>query len=514
MRQFDTRDASVIVVIGSGASGGVISNELAQRGMPVVCLEAGRRLEPGEIVTDEAKMFERITWQDRRLGEGDAVPPFPVWHCKTVGGTTMHWTGTSLRLQPHELKARSTYGDVDGTTIEDWPLRYDELTPWYALAENRMGVTGTGDIGFLPGNNNYRVLEAGARKIGYRQISTNHVAINPAPRDGRPGCQQLGFCTSGCAIGAKWSTYASEIPKAEATDSFELREQCMVTRIVHDDKGRATGVEYLDREGTSIFQAAKAVCVAGNAVETTRLLLNSTSSRFPNGIANSSDQVGRNYMHHVVAAAVGVMPGKVHLHRGTHQAGLVADEAHSDPKRGFLGGVLFETVPFTPEIFARLLMPGVWGERITSVLERYDSLAAMLIHGEDFPAATNRITLHATLKDGYGLPVPVVRYDNHPNSVALRSFALQKARAIYQSLGAIDVFDMIGVFPATHNMGTARMGRNPRTSVCNHWGQTHDIENLYVCDGSLFPTAGCENPTLTIVALALRQAEHLARQFG
>ena len=514
MTAFDRNDASVVVVIGSGASGGVVANQLAQRGIPVVCLEAGRRLRRDEIVTDDAEMFGRITWLDERIGEGHAVPPFPVWTCKTVGGTTMHWTGTSLRLQPHEVRARSTYGDVDGATLADWPIDYDELAPWYSMAEDRMGVTGTHDIGYLPGNNNYKVLEAGARNVGYEQISTNHIAINPAPRDGRPGCIQLGFCTSGCAIGAKWSTYVADIPQAEASGNFELRSECMVTRIVHDEKGRATGVEYLDASGATVAQAARIVCVAGNAVETTRLLLNSASDRFPNGLANSSDQVGRNYMHHVVAGAVGDMPGSVHLYRGTHQAGLVADEAHSDPDRGFHGGILFETVPFTPEVFARLLMPGGWGEKLTSVLERYENLAAMLIHGEDFPSADNRITLHRDRKDRYGLPVPVVNYRNHPNSVALRTFALQKARAMYESLGANAVHDMIDVFPATHNMGTARMGEDPANSVCDAWGRTHDVENLYVCDGSLFPTAGCENPTLTIVALALRQADHIAAQLA
>ena len=512
MTRFAADDGSVIVVIGSGASGGVVANQLAQRGRPVVCLEAGRRLARDEIVTDEAAMFGRITWLDERIGEGNAIPPFPVWSCKTVGGTTMHWTGTSLRLQSHEMRARSTYGRISDTTLVDWPIDADELAPWYSRAEDHMGVTGTHDIARLPGNNNYKVLEAAARNVGYEKITTNNVAINSSTRNGRPGCIQLGFCTSGCVIGAKWSTYEVDIPAAEATGNFELRTESMVTRINHDADGRVTGVEYIDGAGQRVVQAARTVCVAGNVVETTRLLLNSTSEKYPNGLANSSDQVGRNYMRHVIAGAIGVMPGEVHMYRGTHQAGLIADDAGHDAERGFAGGILYLTVPFTPEILARLLMPGAWGPRITSVLDKYENLAAMLIHGEDFPSASNRVTLHPDRKDQYGIPVPVVNYRHHPNSIRLRDYALGKARAMYESLGASEVFDMVDVFPATHNMGTARMGTDPASSVCNPFGRTHDIDNLYVCDGSLFPTAGCENPTLTIVALALRQAEYIDKQ--
>ncbi len=514
MAAFSLDDSTVLVVIGSGASGAVVANSLAQRGVTVVCLEAGRRLGFEDIVNNEAEMFGKFTWLDERIGSGDALAQFPVWNCKTVGGTTMHWTATSLRLQPHEMKARTTYGEMEDTNLVDWPLEYADLTPYYDLAEDRMGVTGTGGIERLPGNNNYKVLEAGARKLGYEQINTNNVAINSKPRDGRPGCLQLGFCTSGCVVGAKWSTLYTEIPEAEATDHFELRTECMAVRIKHDAKSRVTGVEYLDADGRLQEQKARAVCVAGNVVETTRLLLNSDSGTFPEGLANSSGMVGKNYMRHVLAGVVGLMPGAVNLHRGTHQAGIVTDERGYDASRGFAGGILFLTVPFTPDIFARLLIPGAWGERITSVLEDYDHLAAMLVHGEDMPQESNFISLHASRKDRYGLPVPVVHYKEHPNSRRLMKYALRQGRRMYESLGAREVFDMVDVFPATHNMGTARMGKDPKSSVCNPWGQTHDIENLFISDGSVFPTVGCENPTLTIVALALRQADYVYEQIN
>ncbi len=509
-RKFSLEDKNVVVVIGSGAGGGVLANELAQRGIDVVCLEAGPRLEPADIVNDEAEMFGKLTWLDQRIGTGQAIPPFPVWTCKTVGGTTMHWTASCPRLQAHEFRARSTYGDIADTTLVDWPLDLQELSPYYSAAEDRMGVTGTHDIPRLPGNNNYKVLEAGARKLGYTQVDTNNVAINSRPRDGRAACLQLGFCTSGCAVQAKWSTLYTEIPQAEQTGHFELRPQSMAVAVSHDKQGRVDAVSYLDSEGELRTQKARAVCVAGNAVETTRLLLNSRSDRFPNGLANSSDQVGRNYMRHFIAGVVGEMPGAVNLHRGAHQAGIVKDECGNDPKRGFVGGILMLTVPFAPEIFAKFLYPGGWGREVTRSLENYDHLAAMLLHGEDLPQATNRVTLHPELKDGYGLPVPVVHYEEHPNTTRMKAYALEKGKAVYEALDADKVHTMVNVLPATHNMGTARMGVDPATSVCNPWGQTHDVPNLFVSDGSLFPTVGCENPTLTIVALVLRQAEYIA----
>ncbi len=509
MAEFDLTDDSVVVVIGSGAGGGTLSNELAQRGIKVVCLEAGKRLKPNDIVNDEAVMSERLTWFDRRKGTGIANAQFPVWTCKTVGGTTMHWTASCPRMQAHEFRAKSTYGMIDNTNLVDWPLEPLEIAPYYERAEYKMGVTGTHGIERLPGNNNYKVLEAGARALGYQQIDTNNVAINSRPRDGRPSCLQLGFCTSGCVVQAKWSTLYTEIRSAEATKYFELRPESMAVRINHTGQGRVNSVDYRDASGQIHTQKARLVCVAGNAVETTRLLLNSHSPEFPNGLANSSDQVGRNYMRHFALPIIGLMPGPVNMHRGTHQAGIIKDERHHDPNRGFSGGFLFLTVPFTPEIIGKIVLRDKWGDELAQIMSRYDHMAAMLVHGEDLPQATNRITLHPSEKDENGLPVPLIHYQDHPNTQRMKNYARDKGVAIYRALGAHQVFAPEDVFPATHNMGVARIGRNPADSVCNPWGQTHDVANLFISDGSLLPTVGCENPTLTIVALILRQADYI-----
>ena len=514
MKTFQHSDDSVVVIIGSGAGGGTLANELSRRGINVVCLEAGKRLAPAEVVNDEAVMFDRLTWLDKRIGSGNAVAQFPVWTCKTVGGTTMHWTASCPRMQEHEFRALSTYGEIENTNLVDWPIDLKELAPYYDRAEDKMGVTGTHGIERLPGNNNYKVLESGARALGYQAIDTNNVAINSATRDGRPPCLQLGFCTSGCVVHAKWSTLYTEISTAESTEHFELRAESMAQKITHTPQGRVDGVVYRDSAGQLVTQKARMVCVAGNAVETTRLLLNSASERFPVGLANSSGQVGRNYMRHFAIPVIGIMPGPVNMHRGTHQAGIVKDERHHDPRRGFKGGFLFLTVPFAPEIVAKIVLQDLWGERLAGIMKQYSNMAAMLVHGEDMPQESNRISLHPTQLDQNGLPVPVVHYEDHPNTAAMKAFASERGRAIYQALGAKEIFAAPDVFPATHNMGVARMGNDPAKSVCNSWGQTHDIDNLFVSDGSLFPTVGCENPTLTIVALVLRQADYIEQQIN
>jgi len=499
----------VVVIIGSGAGGGTLGHALAQQGIDVVCLEAGRRLAMSDIVNNQAEMFPKFTWLDERIGEGDTPPHFPLWTCKTVGGSTMHWTAATPRLQEHELKPRTTYGHIPGTSLQDWPLEYSELQRWYDKAEDLMSVSGTGNRPPAAANNNHLVLQAGAHKRGYTQVDTNRVAINSTPRDGRSSCLELGFCSSGCVTQAKWCTLYTEIPRAEKTGHFELRDRCMVTRIVTDKSGKATAVEYLDADGKPRTQQARLVCVAGNTVETTRLLLNSRNERFPDGLANSSDQVGRNYMHHMLSSVVAVMPGEVAFYKGAQCAGFVRDETRHDPSRGFSGGFLMHTVSFTPEDMATVIMPGQWGESFVDTMDQYDNMAGTLIIGEDMPEADNRITLHPTRKDRAGLPVPVVNYRFHPNSVAMRKYALKASRGVYEALGAKTILEQT-VFPATHNMGVARMGENPKTSVCNTWGQTHDIANLFVSDGSLFPSSGSANPTLTIVALILRQADYIA----
>jgi choline dehydrogenase-like flavoprotein len=512
--KFDLNDDGVVVVIGSGAGGGTLSNELAQKGVKVVCLEAGGRHEIEDFENDEWGMFSRISWLDKRTTSGSwrvasDFSGLPAWIVKGVGGSTVHWAGASLRFQEHEFRTRSVYGEIEGANLLDWPITLAEMEPFYARAENKMGVTGTNGIPRLPGNNNFKVLAAGAKKLGYKECHTGNMAINSEPRDDRGSCQQIGFCFQGCKSGAKWSTLYTEIPKGEATGNLEVRPNSQVLKIEHDAAGKVTGVVYADKDGNQHRQKARVVAVAGNSIESPRLLLNSASNLFPNGLANSSGQVGRNYMRHMTGSVYAIFDKPVHLYRGTTMAGIIRDEAKYDPKRGFVGGYEMETLLLGLPFMAAFLDPGAWGRSFTSALDRYDHMAGMWLVGEDMPRETNGVTLHASEKDAYGLPVPNVHFDDHPNDVAMRNHAYRQGSAVYEAVGATRAIHT-PPYPSTHNLGTNRMSANARDGVVNKWGQTHDVKNLFVSDGSQFTTGGAENPTLTIVALAIRQAEYMA----
>ena len=511
---YDLNDDGVVVVIGSGAGGGTLGTELALKGVDTVILEAGGRHEIEDFSNDEWGMFGQISWLDKRTTSGDwrvarDFSGLPAWIVKAVGGSTVHWAGASLRFQEHEFKVKTAYGDIPGANLLDWPIDLAEMEPWYAKAEDRMGVTRTNGIEGLPGNNNYKVLEAGAKKLGYTNVHTGRMAINSSARDGRGPCQQIGFCFQGCLSGAKWSTLYAEIPKGEATGKLEVRPNSQVLKIEHDASGKVTGVLYADKDGNQHLQKARIVAVAGNSIESPRLLLNSASSMFPDGLANSSGQVGKNYMRHMTGSVYAVFEKPVNMHRGTTMAGIVTDESKNDPSRGFVGGYEMETLSLGLPFMAAFLDPGAWGRSFTSALDMYDHMAGMWLVGEDMPQEKNAITLHPAEKDQYGLPVPNVHFDDHENDIAMRNHAYTQGAAIYDAVGATRTFPT-PPYPSTHNLGTNRMSGNARDGVVNEWGQTHDIANLFVSDGSVFTTGAAENPTLTIVALALRQADHIA----
>ncbi len=445
LRQYDLDDDKVVVIIGSGAGGGTLGNELAQKGIDVVILEAGPRIEYDEFVNDEWDSFAQLSWPDQRTASGGwrvakDFPGLPAWIVRAVGGTTTHWAGASLRLQDHEFKALSTYGKVDGASLLDWPLTLAELEPYYDKAEDKMGVTRTHGIEGLPGNNNFKILKAGADKLGYKECHTGNMAINSAERDDRMGCQQTGFCFQGCKWGAKWSTLYTEIPKGEATGKLEVRPQSHAVKIEHDASGKVTAVVYADKDGKLQSQKARLVCVACNSIESPRLLLNSASSKFPDGLANSSGQVGKNYMRHTTGSVYGVFDKKVHFYRGTTMAGIIRDEARHDPSRGFVGGYEMETLALGLPFLAAFLDPGAWGRSFTGALDGYDSMAGMWIVGEDMPQEGNAVKLHPTLKDDHGMPIPDVWFTDHPNDVAMRDHAYGQGKALYEAVGATRTF--------------------------------------------------------------------------
>jgi choline dehydrogenase-like flavoprotein len=286
-----------------------------------------------------------------------------------------------------------------------------------------------------------------------------------------------------------------------------------VVRIEHDDAGRANAVIYVDADGNMQRQNARVVCVACNSLESPRLLLNSASSKFPDGLANSSGQVGRNYMRHTTASVYSTFDKPVHMYRGTTMAGIIRDEGHNDPKRGFVGGYEMETISLGLPFMAAFLKPGAWGRRFTSGIDDYSNIAGMWIVGEDMPQETNRVTLDPMVKDKFGLPVANVHFDDHANDIAMREHGFRQGAAVYEAVGATRTF-RVPPYPSTHNLGTNRMSANPRDGVVNKYGQSHDVPNLFVSDGSQFTTSAGVNPTLTIVTLAIRQADTIAAMMG
>ena len=516
--KFELNDDSVVVIIGTGAGGGVLANELAQKGIKVVSLEAGGRYMPEDYINDEWESFGQLAWTDPRTTSGTwrvakDFAGLPAWIVKAVGGTTVHWAGASIRFQEHEWKAKTTYGNVQGANLLDWPIDAAEMEPWYEKAETKLGVTRTGNRPGLPGSNNYKVFEKGALALGYKEVNTGRMAINSEDYDERVPCQQTGFCFQGCKWGAKWSAAYTDIPRGEATGNLEVRDNCQAARILHDDTGKVTGIEYFDKDGNLQMQKARVVCVAGNSFESPRLLLNSASAMFPDGLANSSGQVGRNYMRHMTGSVYGVFDKPVRMWRGTTMAGIIQDEARHDPSRGFVGGFEFETLSLGLPFMAAFLDPGGWGREFTTALDSYENMAGMWIVGEDMPQETNRVTLNHEVKDKFGLPVADVHFDDHQNDRAMRAYAYKQGAAIYDAVGATRTLPT-PPYPSTHNLGTNRMSENARDGVVNRWGRTHDIANLFISDGSQFTTGAAENPTLTIVALAIRQADHIAREMS
>ena len=518
MAKFETSDDSVFVIVGSGAGGGSLANALCQQGVKVVLLEAGAQQSPETFINDEWASFSQLAWLDKRTTSGSwrvakDFAGLPAWICKTVGGSTTHWAGASLRFQEHEFKVKTHYGDIPGANLLDWPLDLAEMEPYYARAEDNMGVTRTNGIPGLPGNNNFKVMYAGAKRIGYKKCHTGRMAINSRPRDDRNACQQIGFCFQGCKMGAKWSTLYSDIPKAEETGNLDLRPESHVIQITHNDAGKVDAVIYVDKDGNQVEQKARGVAVAGNSIETPRLLLNSSSAKFPDGLANSSGQVGRNYMRHMTGSVYATFDRPVNMYRGTTMAGIISDEAGNDPSRGFVGGYEMETLSIGLPFMAAFLDPGAWGANFAHAMDQYDHMAGMWLVGEDMPQESNAITLHPTEKDQYGMAVPNVHFDDHPNDIAMRNHAYKMGSAVYDAAGAIKNYE-VPPYPSTHNLGTCRMSEKAQDGVCNRFGQTHDISNLFISDGSQFTTGAAENPTLTIVALALRQGDYIAKQMS
>jgi hypothetical protein len=323
------------VVIGTGAGGGVVANELAQKGVKVVALEAGGRYLPEDYINDEWESFGQLAWLDARSTSGDwrvakDFSGLPAWIVKAVGGTTTHWAGASLRFQAHEFKT-DNLRQCSGRQSARLADRLAEMEPWYEKAETKLGVTRTGDRAGLPGNNNFKVFEAGAKALGYKEVHTGRMAINSADYDDRMACQQTGFCFQGCKWGAKWSAAYTDIPRGEATGNLEVRERAHVLKIEHDKSGKVTGVLYADKDGNQHLQKGKnrLRCrqLDRKPTAASQLRLNDVPGRACQLFGTGGSQL------HAPHDRIGLcrFDKPVKMWRGTTMAGIVQDEARHDP---------------------------------------------------------------------------------------------------------------------------------------------------------------------------------------
>jgi choline dehydrogenase-like flavoprotein len=489
-------------IVGSGAAGAVLAKELAEGGLSVVVLEAGDWIDSREdMVNDELTMLGRLDWDDDRLSDGaDPLKLGRVNTGRAVGGTTVHFTAMSLRLDASDFRAQS----ADGVGV-DWPLAYEELAPYYSEVERALPVSGPRRSkwvsgapyphGALPWSAKDYVLAAGMDKLGLHVEMTPH-AIATGPVDGRSACMYYGFCMDGCKSDAKGGMNVTYIPRAVAAGA-EIRARSFATRI-ESESGRAVGVTYL-ADGEERFQPAERVFVCCYAIETPRLLLNSGN------LANSCDQVGRNLMVHSGPIAYGRFNRPLDSFVTPPVGVFTRDPYASDPARGFARGFLLNTYCQFPINFAQSLVdsnPDLWGQELMDVLDEYAHWGLVASLGEVLPNSENRVTLADEL-DGNGVPIAHVTFSYGENDKALIEAERALAVRTLEAAGATEILTNDGNH---HLLGTARMGDDPAASVVGPDCRSHDVPNLWICDGSVWPTAGAVNPSLTIEALALRTA--------
>ena len=517
MHRFAENETVDYVIVGVGSGGGVMLQRLARAGFKVIGLEAGRFWDTEkDWVSDEAGSH-KLYWEDPRVIDGSDPLALGANNCgKGVGGGSVHWAAFTPRFHPSDFEVLTR----DGLGA-DWPISYWDLKPYYELLELEMPVAGPawypwGDphgyaYGPHPMGQVGNTLITGCTNLGIGVSAGGPVAILSGSRGDRPHCIYRGFCIQGCKVGAKASTLVTHIPDA-LMNKAEIRSYCMVNRIHHDKaSNRVTGVSYFDREGTEHFQKARAVIVAGYAIETPRLLLNSACDGYPDGLANSSGTVGKYLMAQIGNVIGGRFEELVRMYKAPPAHALTEEFYETDPKRDFVRGFAVQTVGPLPIAFAKQMMAakGSWGWGMRRAMMDYNHWAAFGLLGEILPWADNTVTLSKTDKDQFGLPVAHVTFNLHDNDKKLRDFGRDKTMEIMRAAGAKEVVQEARY---AHLVGAARMGKDPATSVVDGFGRSHDIPNLFICDGSVLPTQGSANPGLTIQALAARSADYLISQ--
>jgi choline dehydrogenase-like flavoprotein len=521
-----------VCVIGSGPAGGVLSKELAESGAKVVLVEAGRlqtykdfhfhswpydfpkRVKPS--VGYPKEVVESIRYES-----SDAVTMDRI---RAVGGRSIHWNAGCFRFAEWDFRERSFAG-----VEEDWPISYQEIAPYYSYVEKMIGVCGSRDgLAVLPDGEylpplkmrcSDLIVKRACDRMGIPFIATRK-ALLTRPYDNRPPCHYCGHCMEGCDVGAIFSVPASMLPKARKTGNFTLLQNQIAREILVNREGRARAVSVIDtvtRQEREIAARRFAVCCA--SIESARLLLNSRSPQHPNGVANSSDAVGR-YLHgHVTAGFQSYLEELIGTKPVNNDGALdhtYIPRFNMDRKnKPYVGGFQFQNqfAGFRYPYQAQHLK-GFGASFKKQVRELQPAFFQTGTFGKVLARSDNRVTVDPNRKDAYGIPIPVVHFRFGENDIALWKDMKVKAQEILHAAKArivIDTSDVPSGF-ASHEVGTARMGNDPKTSVLNPFCRSHDVDNLYVVDGSCFVTFPEKNPTLTIMALAVRTARYMTNE--
>ena len=528
------------VIIGSGAAGGILAKELSTNGFRVVVLEQGPYRRRGDFEHDELAAFVLDEWtggnqihqQTARPDDSEEatiVRRPAAFYGMMVGGSSVLFSGNFWRFREIDFIERSVLGPISGTNFADWPITYAELEPYYTKVDWEVGISGAPGpndsfrskpfpMPPMPINSSGVLLERAAKKLGISS-QVEPLAILTKPHNGRAPCINCGFCTFfGCEVDAKSSSLASMIPLAEASGNCEIRTECAAFRIETNAQGRADQVLYYDPDGNERSQRARAIIVSANGAETPRLLLNSANDAHPDGLANSSGFVGRNLMCNSFIGASAVFEHPLNEFKGVQVTRVTHEYYESDPARGFYGGGGIDAragFTSTPMAFAAFRSePGAptWGaEYKANLAHDYSRSMSISCDGTSLALDRNNITIDPVAKDRWGRPSIRVTQKEHEHDFALKKFMRERALEVLDAAGAVKSWspepsDQVG---GVHLLGTCRMGDDPQTSVIDKYHRTHDIPNLFLCDGSSFVTSGRGQPTMTIMALAFRAAEHI-----
>ena len=537
-----------VAIVGAGAGGGIVAKQLSEAGLTVALLERGgwasfEQHDHDELTSQRTTVLGNAFGPDDerhlRLIPDDAGGWRPVRPSQSgysnnaacVGSGTVSYGAMAWRFMPQDFRMRATYGAVDGSTLDDWPLSYDDLESCYERAEWDLGVAGDDRQNpFAPPrrkpqpmppfayNREGRLLADAAQRLGLHPFPIPMLR-NSVAYDGRPACIGCRYCVGfACEVNAKNGTHNTVIPRTLATGNCQLYTESVVSRIEFDEHGRAAGVHYFDHQDHPQYQPSDLVVVAASATETARLLLNSHCKLFPHGAGNRHDWVGRNLQGHAYPGCFGLFEDEVYDDIGAGATVAICDFSHGNP--GLTGGAMLANEFIRlPYLFADRRPPGAasWGREHKEFQRRFFR-RSISVKGpvQEMPVFASRVEVDPSVTDHWGIPVARISGYRHPHDLEISQFVAEKAQQWLREAGAFETWISLpgrGVSGGQHQAGTCRMGNDPQTSVTNRYGQLHDVDNLFVADGSLHVTNGGFNPVLTIMALGYWVSDYICREW-